>query len=143
MQLIHRKPQHSTEFSDLGRQELIGLLEPGIEMEGKIKLSSGAFRLNSHFKGEIEGDGVIMVAEQGEVDASIKVKAISVTGKVKGSIHASDRIEINQHGVVLGDIFTPVLVVEPGGYFDGTCHMPTPGPGDNTINEVDSAGKSI
>ncbi len=143
MQLTHRKPQNVTELSDLGRQELTGLLEPGMEMEGKIKLSSGALRLNSHFRGEIEGDGVIVVAEQGEVDASIKVKAISVTGKVKGSIHASDRIEINQHGVVLGDIFTPVLVVEPGGYFDGTCHMPTPGPNDKTINEVDKSEKSL
>lgn len=143
MQLANRKTQHLTEFSDLGRQEVVGLLEPGIEVEGKIKLSSGALRLNSHFKGEIEGDGVIVVAEQGEVDASIKVKAISVTGKVKGSIHASDRIEINQHGVVLGDIFTPVLVVEPGGYFDGTCHMPTPGPGDTTTNEVNKPEQSV
>ncbi|MGH7868639.1 MAG: bactofilin family protein [Candidatus Dormibacteraceae bacterium] len=136
MQLTHRKPQQLTEFSDLGHQEVIGFLEPGVEVEGKIKLASGAFRLNSHFKGEIEGDGVIVVAEQGEVDAAIKVKAISVAGKVKGSIQASDRIEINQHGVVLGDIFTPVLVVEPGGYFDGNCHMPTPGPSDRTTNEV-------
>ncbi|MGH9433643.1 MAG: bactofilin family protein [Terriglobia bacterium] len=143
MQLTHRKPQALTEFSDLGRQEVIGLLEPGVEMEGKIKLSSGAFRLNSHFKGEIEGEGMVLVAEQGEVEASIKVKAISVTGKVKGSIHAADRIEINQHGVVLGDIFTPVLVVEPGGYFDGTCHMPTPEPGDKTTNEVDRPERSI
>lgn len=137
MQLTHRKPQQVTELSDLGRQEITGMFEPGIEVEGKIKLSSGALRLNSHFKGEIEGDGVVVVAEQGEVDASMQVKAISVSGKVKGSIHASDRIEINQHGVVLGDIFTPVLVVEPGGYFDGTCHMPAPGPIDRTTNEVD------
>jgi cytoskeletal protein CcmA (bactofilin family) len=27
--------------------------------------------------------------------------------------------------VVVGDISTPVLVVEPGGFFDGQCHMPT------------------
>jgi cytoskeletal protein CcmA (bactofilin family) len=143
MPLIHRKPQQVKGFEDLDHREMIGVLEPGIEVEGKIKLSSGAFRLNSHFKGEIEGDGVVLVAEQGEVDASIKVKAIRVTGKVKGSIHASDRIEINQHGVVLGDIFTPVLVVEPGGYFDGTCHMPTPGPEDKTTNVDNAPEKSV
>jgi cytoskeletal protein CcmA (bactofilin family) len=143
MQLNHRKPNVTTEFADLGRQEVVGLLEPGIEMDGKIKLSSGALRLNSHFKGEIEGDGVVLVAEQGEVDASITVKAVSVAGKVKGSVHASERIEINQHGVVLGDIFTPVLVVEPGGYFDGTCHMPTPGTNERTTNEVDKREQTI
>jgi cytoskeletal protein CcmA (bactofilin family) len=30
--------------------------------------------------------------------------------------------------VVLGDIYTPKLIIEPGGYFDGQCHMPLPEP---------------
>jgi cytoskeletal protein CcmA (bactofilin family) len=136
MQITPKKSRTITEMADLGPQELTGLIEPGIELEGKIKLASGGFRLNSHFKGEIEGDGVVVVAEQGDVEASIKAKAISVNGKVKGAIYASARIEINQHGVVLGDIYTPVLVVEPGGFFDGTCHMPTPGSDANTNSVV-------
>lgn len=109
---------------DSSKQGVIASLEPGAEFEGKLKISSGTVRLNSHFKGEITGEGSLWVAERGEVEAEIKVGSITVTGKVKGAVYVTDRIEIKERGVILGDIHTPVLVVEPGGYFDGQCHMP-------------------
>ena len=110
--------------SDVVKHGLIVSLEPGAEIEGKMKLGAGSARINSHFKGEISGDGSLIVAERGELEADVNVKAIIVTGKVKGAIHVTDRIEIKERGVILGDIYTPILVVEPGGYLDGQCHMP-------------------
>jgi cytoskeletal protein CcmA (bactofilin family) len=116
--------------------ELVGLLEPGVEFEGKMHISSGMVRLNTHLKGEIHCEGVLILAELSEVEGEIHSKLVSVAGKVKGAIHAADRIEIKPHGVVLGDIYTPSLIVEPGGYFDGQCHMPTPAPTpDNHVAE--------
>ncbi|MGH9377413.1 MAG: bactofilin family protein [Terriglobia bacterium] len=111
--------------ADLAKHGATATLEPGAEFEGKLKISSGAARINSHFKGEISGEGTLLIAERGEVEAEITVKAVTVLGKVKGSIHASERLEIKERGVILGNIYTPVLLVEPGGYFDGECHMPT------------------
>jgi cytoskeletal protein CcmA (bactofilin family) len=108
--------------------EWAGWLDPGVEIEGKMKVASGLFRLNTHFKGEITSEGAIVVHDQGEVDGDIRSRIISVTGKVKGNVHASERLEIKEHGVVLGSIYTPCLLVEPGGFFDGQCHMPTPEP---------------
>ncbi len=112
-------------ISELVKHGVIASLEPGAEIEGKMKFGGGTARINSHFKGEISGDGSLIVAEQGELEADVAVRAITVTGKVKGSIHVTDRIEIKERGVILGDIYTPILVVEPGGYLDGQCHMPT------------------
>lgn len=114
----------SRDLIDVSRQGAIVSLEPGAEFEGKLRISSGTARLNSHFKGEISGEGALWVAERGEVEAEINVGSITVSGKVKGTVHVTDRIEIKERGVILGDIHTPVLVVEPGGYFDGQCHMP-------------------
>ncbi len=108
--------------------DVMGLLEPGVEIDGKMRFEAGLVRINTHFKGQIECEGTIVVAEQGDVEAEIKTRIISVAGKVKGSIHASERLEIKGNGIVLGDINTPSLIVEPGGYFDGQCHMPTPEP---------------
>ncbi|MGH9395931.1 MAG: bactofilin family protein [Terriglobia bacterium] len=110
--------------TDLGKHGMTATLEPGAEIEGKLKVSSGMVRINSHFKGEISGEGGLLIAEQGEVEAEITLKSVTVMGKVKGSVHVTDRIEIKERGVILGDIYTPVLLVEPGGYFDGQCHMP-------------------
>ena len=115
-----------------------GWLDPGVEVEGKMKVASGLFRVNTHFKGEIASDGAIVVHDQGEVDGEIRSRIISVTGKVKGNVHASERLEIKEHGVVLGSIYTPCLLVDPGGFFDGQCHMPTPEPAAQTANGVDA-----
>ena len=112
----------------LADQELVGLLEPGIEFEGKMTVASGMVRINTHIKGEVDCAGAVIVAEQGEVDGEVRSKFISVAGKIKGTIRASEKIEIKANGVVLGDIHTGSLVIEPGGYFDGQCHMPVPEP---------------
>lgn len=126
------KHRRRRELAELLDDNTVGLLEPGVEIEGKMKLASGIVRLNTHFKGEITSEGAIFVADQGEVDAEIHTKVISIAGKVKGAVHASERVEIKEHGVVLGDIYTPCLVIDPGGYFDGQCHMPAPGPQKET-----------
>jgi cytoskeletal protein CcmA (bactofilin family) len=118
--------------------EWVGWLEPGVEVEGKMKVTSGLIRVNAHFKGEVDCEGMIVVHDQGEVDGEIRTRIISVTGKIKGTIHASERLEIKEHGVVLGDIFTPCLVVDPGGFFDGQCHMPTPEPATQPASGVDT-----
>lgn len=110
--------------TDLAKQGVTATIEPGMEFEGKLKITSGVVRINSHFKGEISGEGSLVIAERGEVEAGITLKSVIVMGKVKGSIHASERLEIKERGVILGDIYTPVLLVEPGGYFDGQCRMP-------------------
>ena len=118
--------QRRRELAELLDEEMVALIEPGIELEGRFKFTSGMIRLNAHFKGEIQSEGSVVVADQGEVEAEIHARHVSVAGKVKGAIHASERMEIREHGVVLGDIYTPCLVIDPGGFFDGQCHMPTP-----------------
>lgn len=121
-----RFTQKSKPRADRRGQELVGVIEPGVEFEGRIKMSSGMLRLNGHFKGELQSGGVVVVAEQGEVEGEIHSTITSVAGKVKGAVHASEAVEIKARGVIVGDIYTPSLVVEPGGYLDGQCHMPTP-----------------
>jgi cytoskeletal protein CcmA (bactofilin family) len=116
----------------------VGWLEPGVEVEGKMTVTSGLIRVNTHFKGEISCEGTVVVHDQGELDGEIHTRIISVTGKIKGNIHASERVEIKEHGVVLGEIYTPCLVVDPGGFFDGQCHMPTPEPAAQTARGVDT-----
>lgn len=107
---------------------MLGVIEPGIDLEGKMTVGSGTVRVNSRFKGEIGGEGTVVVAERGDVEAEIKAKAVVVVGKVKGTVYAAERLEIREGGMILGDIHTPVLCVEAGGSFDGQCHMPSQAP---------------
>jgi len=93
--------------------------------------------LNSHFKGEIYSEGTVVIHDQGEVEGEIRSKMVSITGKLKGTVHASERLEIKENGVVV-DIYTPCLVIDPGGFFDGTCHMPTPEPTSQAAGDLDA-----
>ena len=127
------------------RQELselpddwVGWLEPGIELEGTMKVATGLVRLNTHFKGAITSDGAVVVHDQGEVEGDIQARAVSITGKVKGTVHVKERLEIKEHGIVLGDIYTPCLLIDPGGFFDGQCHMPAREPAPQTPSAEDS-----
>ena len=122
--------------AEIADQDTVGFLEPSVEVEGKINFSAGIMRINSHVKGEIRCSGTIVVGEQGEIEADVQAKSITIAGKLKGSIHAAERLEIKEHGVVLGEIDTPCLIVEPGGYFSGACHMPTPGAPASTLPEA-------
>jgi cytoskeletal protein CcmA (bactofilin family) len=123
--LFSRKAGRGRETLEGPEHELVGHFEAPVEVEGRMKVSSGLVRLDGHFKGEIISDGFIEVNQPGEIEGEIHTKWISINGKVKGIIHASEVLAIMQHGVVLGDIYTPKLIIEPGGYFDGQCHMPT------------------
>jgi cytoskeletal protein CcmA (bactofilin family) len=118
-------------------EDFVGYFEPGVEIEGKLKIGSGTVRINTHLRGDIVSDGTVVVAEQGEIEASIKAKVVNVAGKVKGTIQTTERLEIKEHGVVLGDVHTRVLIVDAGGFFDGQCHMPTPEAERPTVDSID------
>jgi len=113
--------RNSTESSDENATTCFG---PGVEIEGKINVSAGTIRVNTRVKGEISSNGSIEVGPRGELEATVRAKAVIVAGKVNGDIQVSDCLEIKQHGIVLGDVDARVLIVEPGGYFDGQCKMP-------------------
>jgi cytoskeletal protein CcmA (bactofilin family) len=127
----------SRELPDLP-DDWVAWLEPGVELEGDMKVSGGLIRLNAHLKGDIVSDGAVVVHDQGEVDGNIQSRVVSITGKVKGTVHAKERLEIKEHGSVVGDIYTSCLVVDPEAFFDGQCHMATPEPARQTPKGVDS-----
>ena len=109
-----------------GDAPLVALVGPGTEFEGALKAGAGQVCLNSRFKGTLQSDGTIFIDESGDVEAQVTARVLRVAGKLKGSAKALEKLEIMANGVVLGDVTTPVLVVEPGGYLEGQCHMPVP-----------------
>jgi cytoskeletal protein CcmA (bactofilin family) len=117
---------HSTASYNGGESGLVALVGPGTEFEGSLKAGSGDVCLNSVFKGKVTSEGTVTVDDAGDVAAELLARMINISGKLKGNAKASEKLEIKAHGVVLGNITTPVLVIEPGGFFEGQCHMPIP-----------------
>jgi cytoskeletal protein CcmA (bactofilin family) len=46
-----------------------------------------------------------------------------VQGKLEGNIHASDRVDLKQSAVVVGDIVTQRISVDEGAYIKGSVSI--------------------
>ena len=102
--------------------EWIGFLDKGVKLEGTLELT-GTFRIDATVKGNIISGQSLIIGENGKVEGQIEGNHVVVGGRFDGIIMAKGRVEIQAKGVVTGEIHAPCLVIEPGGIFDGRCHM--------------------
>ena len=102
--------------------EWIGFLDKGVKLEGTLELT-GTFRIDAIVKGNIISGQSLIIGENGKVEGQIEGNHVVVGGRFDGIIMAKGRVEIQAKGVVTGEIHSPCLVIEPGGIFDGRCHM--------------------
>ncbi len=102
--------------------EFTGFLDKGVRVEGTLE-ASGVFRLDSQMKGNLLSAHSLILGENARVEGQIEGNHVVIAGKFDGVIFAKGRVEIQAKGVVTGEIHTPCLVIEPGGIFDGRCHM--------------------
>lgn len=102
--------------------DLNGFLDRGSHLRGALEFETH-FRVHGKFTGEVTTEGELIVGEGGEVDGEVRVGQIIVSGTVRGSIHASGRVQITATGQVFADVDTPTLIVENGAFFEGRCAM--------------------
>ena len=96
-------------------------------IEGNLKFSTPVnLKISGRFEGELDIKGSLAIGEKADVQAKvIKGDDISITGKVKGDIICSKRLEIFAPAKVIGNIKTPTLIIEEGAILKGKCQMPS------------------
>jgi len=107
---------------DEGR--ITGFFDKDAEIKGDLKFK-GSFRIDGRFKGKIDSDSILIIGEQGRVEADIKIGNIIINGEVKGNIQAQERVEVNSRGRITGTVITPKLVVDEGAFLEASCHTTT------------------
>lgn len=108
--------------SNIKSGEVEAFLGRNTSFEGKMGFE-GMARLDGKFDGEILSGDILIIGETATVNAGISVSILVVDGMVSGNVSATGKIEINSTGKLYGKITTPTLVIEEGGFFDGTCKM--------------------
>jgi cytoskeletal protein CcmA (bactofilin family) len=103
-------------------EEIKAFLGQGAEFIGKL-IFNGSVRIDGNFQGEIHGQGSLVVGEGAQVKATIAVKSIYISGDVQGNIEVKEKINIHPTGKFLGDVHTPVFIMEEGAFFEGKSHM--------------------
>src|SRR3982074_2798507 len=103
-------------------EEWTGFIDQGVTLEGTLQLT-GTFRINGKVKGNIISEQTVILGEGAKVEGQIEGNRVVIAGRFDGVIFAKGRVEIQAKGVVTGEVHSPCTVVEPGGSFDGRCHM--------------------
>lgn len=107
---------------DAESREFTGFIDKGVRFEGTLE-ATGVFRLDAQMKGNLLSSHSLILGESARVEGQIEGNHVVISGKFDGVIFAKGRVEIQAKGVVTGEIHAPCLVIEPGGIFDGRCHM--------------------
>jgi len=97
-------------------------LGPGATIQGKLTFESPV-RIDGSLMGEVTSTSTLIVGDQGNVKAEVKVGSLVVLGQVTGNVVAQDLVEIKKGGRLEADVQAGRLVIEDGGYFQGKCTM--------------------
>jgi cytoskeletal protein CcmA (bactofilin family) len=117
-------------------EEIKAFLGQGAEFIGKL-IFTGSVRIEGNFQGEIFGQGSLVVGEGALVKADIAVKSVYISGDVQGNIEVKEKFNIHPTGKFLGDVHTPVFIMEEGAFFDGRSHMADVVEKKNDVHQAD------
>ena len=104
-----------------GSEEL-SLVGAGTTIEGKIS-TEGSIRIDGKLVGEVKAKSDAAIGPAGNVEGTVAARNISVSGRIKGTVTASEKLILEGKSVMQGDIRAARLVIDEGAMFDGRCSM--------------------
>ena len=83
----------------------------------------GTLSIDGTFVGQINTSDILIITEDGKIEADIKAGTVICEGLVKGNIIASKKVELRPKSKIIGNIESPSLTIEVGASLDGKCNM--------------------
>ena len=116
----HPPAPPSPSAAPIGR--VTSILGPEVHVQGRIT-GRGGIRVEGAFEGEIDFDGLLVIAEGGRVVCEhVRAKTVVIAGILKGDITA-ERVEIRKTGRVWGNVVTTAFATEEGAFLRGQIQM--------------------
>jgi cytoskeletal protein CcmA (bactofilin family) len=95
----------------------------GVTIEGTI-VSTQDIRIDGRVEGAIEvGEHEVVLGAGSEIKADLSARSVLVGGSVTGNVTATERIQVQATGVLLGDVKTQRLVIHDGGLVRGKADV--------------------
>ena len=107
-------------LSELG--DIVAFVGHEVQFSGVLTYK-GNVRIDGTFDGEIETTDILFIGEQANVKAQIRAGSVIASGRIKGEISASQRVELKSPAVIDASISTPKLSMDNGVTFNGKISM--------------------
>jgi cytoskeletal protein CcmA (bactofilin family) len=109
---------NTPKVSDPNRGETANIGK-SVVIKGEVTGSEDLY-LDGQVDGSIDIAGNrLTIGPNGRVKANVTAQSVSISGKLDGNVRASDRVDLRNTAVVLGDIATQRISIEDGAYFKG------------------------
>jgi cytoskeletal protein CcmA (bactofilin family) len=109
-------------FGDAPASGGASLIAAGTTLKGDIT-SNGDIRIDGTLHGNIHCTAKVVIGANGVVEGDISGQQADIMGKVKGTIHVKELLQLKGSSVVNGNIHAGKLQIEPTANFNGQCHM--------------------
>jgi len=104
----------------LGGKEPPTFLARGFEFKGSLSFE-GTVRIDGTVEGEIRSSGTVILGEHAVIEGDVNAGTVVCGGRVRGNVMATERVQLLPSAVVHGDVIAPLVQIEEGVRFHGSC----------------------
>lgn len=106
----------------VAEDENFTFLGKGAHFKGVVNFE-GTVRIDGRLEGEIHTNGTLVVGENAVIKGIVTAGVLMMSGKINGTVTATDKLQLLKPGILVGDIRTPNISIEEGARFHGMCDM--------------------
>ena len=105
--------------------DIAGMIRIGKSFVIKGEVScDGDLYIDGQVEGSVDPKGnSLTIGPDGRLKANVIASAVVVRGTLEGNIQASERVDLKQSAVVVGDIVTQSISIEPGAQIKGSIEV--------------------
>ena len=103
---------------DNGAAARESVIAADLTIEGKIE-GSGHVRIAGKFKGDVKVQGNLTIEPGAKVSVGVAANKVTLAGELDGNIHSAQQVELQQSGVINGDLKAGTLTVAAGSRIRG------------------------
>ncbi len=97
------------------------IIGEGTFFSGELS-SKGTVRIDGALEGRIRADCII-VGDSGTIVGNVVCRGMVLGGKIEGTVHAAELVDIKANGSLFGEVHAARLAVSEGGAIEGHSYM--------------------
>lgn len=101
---------------------VISIIGPGMKVVGDCT-TDGTLRVEGTVEGSIRAGKAVVIGRNGFVDGDVVTQDAVVSGRVRGTITAESRLELQATCQIDGQVVARSMQLEEGGILNGTVQM--------------------
>lgn len=98
------------------------LIAADLTIEGKIE-GGGSVRIAGKFKGDVNVQGDLTIEAGAKLIGSVRADKVVISGELEGNVLGASSIDLQQTGVVVGDLKARALAVAAGATMRGKAEF--------------------